>query len=59
MEKLKISRQDIKSALSKGDGVQSVSSEAVDWVVKVAFAAAENLAESGVRSPSGRPLTMW
>ena len=50
----KINRALIQGILSKGEGVKSVSSEAVDWVISVAEQAAEQLAESGRRTPSGR-----
>lgn len=50
----KINRQLIQNILSKGDGVKSISSEAVDWVISVAEQAAKQLAESGRRTPSGR-----
>ena len=50
----KINRALIQNILSKGGGVRSVSSEAVDWVIAVAEVAAKNLAESGRRTPAGR-----
>lgn len=50
----KINRQLIQNILSKGDGIKSVSSEAVDWVISVAEQAAKNLAESGRRTPAGQ-----
>jgi len=50
----KINRALIQGILSKGEGVKSVSSEAVDWVIAVAEVAAKNLADSGRRTPSGR-----
>ena len=50
----KINRQLIQNILSKGEGVKSVSSEAVDWVISVAEAAAKQLAVSGRRTPGGR-----
>jgi len=50
----KINRALIQGILSKGEGVKSVSSEAVDWVISVAEQAAKQLAKSGRRTPSGR-----
>ncbi len=50
----RINRALIQDILSKGEGIKSVSSEAVDWVISVAEQAAEQLAESGRRTPSGR-----
>lgn len=50
----KINRQLIQNILSEGDGVKSVSSEAVDWVIAVAEHTARQLAASGRRTPSGR-----
>lgn len=50
----KINRALIQGILSKGKGVKSVSSEAVDWVISVAEQAAKQLAKSGRRTPSGR-----
>lgn len=50
----KINRQLIQNILSKGDGVKSVSSEAVDWVISVAEHTARQLATSGRRTPAGR-----
>jgi len=50
----KINRALIQGILSKGEGVKSVSSEAVDWVISVAEHTARQLAASGRRTPSGR-----
>ncbi|HOP08484.1 MAG TPA: hypothetical protein PLF13_14525 [candidate division Zixibacteria bacterium] len=50
----RINRALLQDILSKGDGVKTVSSEAVDWVISVAEQAAKNLAESGRRTPAGR-----
>lgn len=50
----KINRALIQDILSKGDGVKSVSSEAVDWVIAVAEHTARQLAASGRRTQSGR-----
>ena len=50
----KINRALIQGILSKGDGVKTISSEAVDWCIAVAEVAAKNLAESGRRTPGGR-----
>jgi len=53
----KINRALIQDILSQGDGVKSVSSEAVDWVISVAEQAAAQLAKSGRRTPSGRLMS--
>lgn len=50
----KINRALIQDILSKGDGVKSVSSEAVNWVIAVAEHTARQLAASGRRTPAGR-----
>lgn len=50
----KINRALIQDILSKGDGVKTVSSEAVDWVISVAEEAAKQLAKSGRKTPGGR-----
>ena len=50
----KINRQLLQDILSKGDGVKTVSGEAVDWCISVAEEAAKNLAKSGRRTPGGR-----
>lgn len=50
----KINRQLIQKTLSEGGHVKSVSSEAVDWIIDLALAAARQLAETGRRSESGR-----
>ena len=50
----RINRTLIQDILSKGEGVKSVSSEAVDWVISVAEQAAKQLAKSGRRTPAGR-----
>ena len=50
----RINRALIQDILSQGDGVKSVSSEAVDWVISVAEQAAKQLAVSGRRTPGGR-----
>lgn len=50
----RINRALIQDILSKGAGTKTVSSEAVDWCIAVAEAAAKNLAESGRRTPGGR-----
>ena len=50
----KINRALLQDFLSKGEGVVSVSSEAVDWIIAVAEEAAKNLAKSGRRTPGGR-----
>lgn len=50
----KINRAMLQDILKRGDGVKTVSGEAVDWVIAVAEEAAKNLAASGKRSPSGR-----
>lgn len=50
----KINRALIQDILSKGEGIKTVSGEAVDWVIAVAETAAKNLAESGRRTPGGR-----
>lgn len=50
----KINRALIQDILSKGEGVKSISSEAVDWVISVAEHTARQLAASGRRTPSGR-----
>ena len=50
----KINRALIQDILSKGANINSVSTEAVDWVISVAEQAAKQLAESGRRTPSGR-----
>ena len=50
----RINRALIQGILSKGEGVKSVSSEAVDWVISVAEHTARQLAASGRRTPSGR-----
>ena len=50
----KINRQLLQDILAKGDGVKTVSSDAVDWVISVAEEAAKNLAASGRRTPGGR-----
>ena len=50
----KINRQLLQDILAKGDGVKTVASEAVDWVISVAEEAAKNLAASGRRTPGGR-----
>ena len=50
----KINRQLLQDILSKGEGVKTISSEAVDWCIAVAEVAAKNLAESGRRTPGGR-----
>ena len=50
----KINRALIQGILSKGDGVKTISSEAVDWCIAVAEVAAKNLADSGRRTPGGR-----
>ena len=50
----KINRALIQDILSQGEGVKTVSGEAVDWVISVAEQAAKQLAKSGRRTPSGR-----
>lgn len=50
----KINRQLLQDILSKGEGVKTVSGEAVDWCITVAEEAAKNLARSGRRTPGGR-----
>ena len=50
----KINRALLQDILTKGDGVKTVSGEAVDWCIAVAEVAAKNLAESGRRTPGGR-----
>lgn len=50
----RINRALIQDILSKGDGVKSISSEAVDWVISVAEHTARQLAASGRRTPGGR-----
>lgn len=50
----KINRALLQDILSKGDGVKTISSEAVDWCIAVAETAAKNLAKSGRRTPGGR-----
>ena len=45
----KINRALIQDILAKGEGVKTVSGEAVDWVIEVAKQVAENLALSGKR----------
>ena len=54
MSKKKINRALVQDILSKGDGVKTVASEAVDWVISVAEEAAKNLAASGRKTPGGR-----
>ena len=50
----RINRALIQDILSKGEGVKSISSEAVDWVISVAEHTARQLAASGRRTPGGR-----
>lgn len=50
----KINRSLIQDILAKGEGVKTVSGEAVDWCIAVAEVVAKNLAESGRRTPGGR-----
>ena len=54
MSAKKINRALVQDILSKGDGVKTVASEAVDWVISVAEEAAKNLAASGRKTPGGR-----
>ena len=50
----KINRQLLQDILSKGDGVKTVSGEAVDWIISYAEEMAKRMAKDGRRSPSGR-----
>lgn len=50
----KINRALLQDILSKGSGVKTVSSEAVDWCIAVACEAAKSLVASGRRTPGGR-----
>ena len=50
----RINRALLQDILSQGEGVKTVSSEAVDWVISVAEHTAHQLAASGRRTPSGR-----
>ncbi len=50
----KINRALLQDILSKGEGVKTVSSEAVDWIIGYAEEMAKRMAKDGRRSPSGR-----
>ena len=50
----KINRALIQDILAKGEGVKTVSSEAVDWVIGYAEEMAKRMAKDGRRSPGGR-----
>lgn len=50
----KINRALLQDILSKGEGVKTVSGEAVDWVIGYAEEMARRMAKSGRRSPGGR-----
>ena len=54
MSAKKINRALLQDILSKGSGVKTVSSEAVDWCIAVACEAAKSLVASGRRTPGGR-----
>ena len=50
----KINRALLQDILAKGEGVKTVSGEAVDWVIGYAEEMARRMAKSGRRSPGGR-----
>ena len=56
MSAKKINRALLQDILSKGEGVKTVSGEAIDWCISVAEQVAKNLAASGRKSPGGRLL---